>query len=131
MIDEYPRFEIPETLRRKMVEVARQFRKEPTRSEAILWRALRGKQLDGVKFRRQQPIGPFIVDFYASAYRLVIEVDGPIHEFQREADQVRQELLEMLGLSVLRLKAELVEKDLPAALAIIRAEIRGIAGDTG
>jgi hypothetical protein len=58
------RWEIPESLRAKMVEVARRFRKEPTPSEAILWQALRGKQLDGWIFCRQQPIGPFVVDFF-------------------------------------------------------------------
>ena len=121
---EYLRLEVPESLRRKMVEVARQFRKEPTRSEDILWQSLRGKKLDGVKFRRQQPIGPFIVDFYAPAYRLVVEVDGQIHEIQKEADQERQQLLEQLGLFVLRLTAAEVEQALPQALAKIQAILK-------
>jgi very-short-patch-repair endonuclease len=107
-----------------MVEVARQFRKQPTLSEAVLWQALRGKKLDRVKFRRQQPIGPFVVDFYAPAHRLVVEVDGPIHETQREADQQRQELLERLGLRVLRLSADEVENRLTQALDKIRDTIR-------
>lgn len=121
---EYLRLEVPESLRRKMVEVARQFRKEPTHSEDILWQSLRGKKLDGVKFRRQQPIGPFIVDFYAPAHRLVVEVDGPIHEIQKEADQERQQLLEQLGLFVLRLTAAEVEQALPQALAKIQAILK-------
>lgn len=106
-----------------MVEAARQFRKEQTESERILWQALRGKQLDGLIFRRQQPIGLFVVDFYNSNYRLVIEVDGPIHEFQKHTDQERQAILEVLGLNILRIKAELVEKDLNAALEMIRLKI--------
>jgi len=57
-----------------MTEIARDFRKEPTKSESILWRALRGKKLDGIKFRRRQPVSPFIIDFYNSLYRLVIEL---------------------------------------------------------
>lgn len=118
-----PRLEIPEGLRRKMVEIARQFRKEPTPSEAILWQALRGKQLDGVKFRRQQPIGPFVVDFFAPALRLVVEVDGLIHAFQQEADRARQEILESLGLVVLRLDADEVESHLGQSLDKIRAVI--------
>ncbi|MBN1666917.1 MAG: endonuclease domain-containing protein [Anaerolineales bacterium] len=117
------RLEVPESLRRKMVEVARQFRKQPTRSERILWQALRGKKLDGVKFRRQQPIGAFVVDFYASSYRLVVEVDGPIHAKQQEADRARQDILEELGLNVIRLPAGLVESDLAAALTEIRSAI--------
>jgi very-short-patch-repair endonuclease len=119
-----PRLEVPPEIRRKMVEAAREFRKQPSRSEAILWKALRGKQLDGLKFRRQQPVGQFIVDFYNSDHRLVIEVDGPIHDFQRRADRARQELLEVLGLKVLRLNAEMIENNLPAALDLIRGAIK-------
>jgi very-short-patch-repair endonuclease len=103
-----------------MVVIARSFRKEPTRSEAILWQALRGKKLDGVKFRRQQPIGPFVVDFFAPAHRLIVEVDGPIHAAQQEADRQRQELLESLSLRFVRISAKLVENNLAQALEIIQ-----------
>ena len=112
-------WEIPEPLRRRMVEVARQLRGEATPSEAVLWNALRRKQLGGRKFCRQQPVGPFVVDFYCSTERLVVEIDGPIHETQREADSVRQQLLESLGLRFVRIAAKLVEDDLAAALAQI------------
>ena len=124
MKNNFPRLEVSGSVRRRMVEVARQFRKEATPSERLLWQALRGKKLDGLKFRRQQPIGLFVVDFYNSNYRLVIEVDGPIHDFQQDIDQERQAILEMLGLNVLRIKAELIEIDLTAALKMIRAKIR-------
>ena len=116
----YDHWNISATLKERMVQVARQFRKEPTPSEALLWQALRGKQLEGHKFRRQQPIGPFVVDFYCSTERLIVEVDGPIHEQQREADRQRQSLLEGLGLRFVRLTAEQVEQRLPQALAEIR-----------
>jgi very-short-patch-repair endonuclease len=118
-----PRIEIPESIRRKMVEVARQFRKEPTPSEALLWRAVRGKKLAGIKFRRQQPIGPFVVDFYAPACRLIVEVDGPIHASQRAADEERQEILEMLGFHIIRFRATEVERDLPTVLGMLRNAI--------
>lgn len=123
MKTDYPRLEISVDLRRKMVEVAREFRKEPTPSEDILWQSLRGKKLDGIKFRRQQPIGPFVVDFYAPALRLVVEVDGLIHEYQQEADQARQALLEQLGLVIIHLSADEVEHSLPLVLNKIRAKI--------
>jgi putative DNA methylase len=126
MKNDFPRLKHSSELRRKMTEVAREFRKQPTKSEAILWQALRGKKLDGIKFRRQQPVGLFVLDFYNSVYRLVIEVDGVIHESQKEADAARQEMLERLGLNVLRIKAELVEANLPAALHAIRAKFREI-----
>lgn len=123
MTSDFPRLEVSPELRRKMVEIARQFRKEPTRSEAILWQALRGKKLDGVKFRRQQPIGNFIVDFYNSVYRLVVEVDGSVHDSQVELDRERQTILEQLGLNVLRVKSEDVEKNLPSVLEAVRSRI--------
>ncbi|HEX2091552.1 MAG TPA: DUF559 domain-containing protein [Longimicrobiaceae bacterium] len=103
-----------------MTEAARGFRKTATPSEAILWKALRGSALAGRKFRRQQPIGPFVVDFYCPAERLVVEVDGGIHESQAERDRARQECLETLGLRFIRISARQIERGLPAALASIR-----------
>jgi len=123
MKNNFPRIKNSSKLRRKMTEIAREFRKEPTKSEAILWQALRGKKLDGIKFRRQQPVGPFVVDFYNSVYRLVIEIDGSIHDSQFEADKNRQNILEELGLNILRINAESVEKDVSSVLEIIRMKI--------
>jgi len=123
MKNDFPRLVISPEVRRKMTEIAREFRKEPTKSEAILWQALRGKKLDGIKFRRQQPVGYFVVDFYNSVYRLVVEIDGPIHDNQVEADRARQDILEALGLDVLRIKSEIIEKNLPVALSEIRTKI--------
>jgi len=123
MKNDFPRLVISPEIRRKMVKIAREFRKEPTKSEAILWQALRGKKLDGIKFRRQQPVGYFVVDFYNSFYRLVVDVDGVIHDNQVEADRARQDILEVLGLNVLRMGAESVERNLPSALNIIRVKI--------
>ena len=71
-----------------------------------------------------------IVDFYNSVSRLVIEVDGSIHDSQFAADQNRQWILEQLGLDVLRIKAELVENDLSAALDLIRVKIRELRSKT-
>lgn len=124
MKNDFPRIVIPPEIRRKMIEIAREYRKEPTPGEKIMWNALRGKKLDGIKFRRQQPIGYFVVDFYSSTYRLVVEVDGPIHESQKEADAARQEILEVLGLHVLRIKTELVEQNLPMTLVRVRNSIQ-------
>jgi very-short-patch-repair endonuclease len=124
MKNNFPGIIVPPEIRRKMVEIVRQFRKEPTEGEMILWGALRGKKPDGINFRRQQPIGYFVVDFYASRFRLVVEVDGPIHDQQMEADKARQEILKVLGLTVLRNKTETVEKSLPLALVIIRGKIQ-------
>ena len=122
---EQERWEVPEALRQKMIEVARQFRKEPTESEALLWKHIRGKKLEGRKFRRQQPIGRFVVDFFCAAERLIVEVDGGVHESQRELDQQRQELIESLGLRFVRVKAEDVEQKIEFVLETIRNAFSG------
>jgi len=126
MKNDFPRIHVPPEVKRKMIEIAREFRKEPTEGEKILWGALRGKKLDGIKFRRQQPVGYFVVDFYSSVYRLVVEVDGPIHDRQVEADKARQDILEELGLVVFRIKTDIVEKNLSVALDMIRKRIQEI-----
>jgi very-short-patch-repair endonuclease len=115
------RWKIPPELKVKMHELAAQLRKERTPSEDILWQALRNRQLEGRKFRRQNPIGAFVVDFYCSEEQLAVEVDGLIHETQREADKLRQEIIESLGVRFVRVTAEQVERDLPGVLAEIRA----------
>src|SRR5260221_14579793 len=91
-----------------MRDVARQLRQEPTPTEAILWQKLRRQQL-GYKFRRQAPIGPFVVDFLCTAARLVVEVDGPIHASQQQVDHERQVLLGGLGLRFVRVSSQDVE----------------------
>jgi very-short-patch-repair endonuclease len=91
-------------MKEKLLAAARISRRTPTASEALLWAALRRNQL-GVSFRRQQPIGPFIVDFYCPAQRLIIEVDGKVHEGREERDSERQALLEAVGYRVVRFSA--------------------------
>lgn len=120
---DFDRIVLPPDVRRAMVELARTFRKEPTPSEGILWQALRCRKLDGVRFRRQQPLGPFVVDFFAADCRLIVEVDGPIHDTRREADRERQQFLESLGFRFVRVASGLVESDLPEALGIIRRAV--------
>ncbi len=115
------RWKIPPELKTKMHKLAAELRKEHTDSEAVLWRALRNRQLEGRKFRRQNPIGAFVVDFYCSEERLAVEVDGRIHETQREADALRQEIIESLGVRFVRVTADQVERDLPGVLVLIRA----------
>ena len=116
---EYERWEISPDLELKMRDIAGQLRQEPTPTEAILWEKLRRKQL-GHKFRRQVAIGPFIVDFLCPTAQLVIEVDGPIHISQQEADRQRQVLLETLGLRFIRVSTHDVEYHLAEVVETIR-----------
>ena len=71
-------------------------RKRPTRAEMTLWQCLRGKRLRGFRFRRQQPIGRFFVDFYCRQAQLVVEVDGSSHHSAEavEYDEQRTQFLE-------------------------------------
>jgi very-short-patch-repair endonuclease len=101
---------------------AHAMRFEPSDSEQALWRAIQAKKL-GVVFRRQVPIGRFIVDFLARSARLIVEVDGGYHGRRRSADARRDEWLRRAGYRVLRLDAELVIRDLAVAVARIAEKL--------
>ncbi len=83
-------------------DIARKLRRRPTDAEALLWQRLRNRQLEGAKFYRQMPIGPYIVDFAARAKRLVIEIDGGQHATAAAADRTRSRLLAAEGYRVIR-----------------------------
>lgn len=88
----------------KLKDRARELRANMTEAEVKLWRRLRKKQIEDIRFLRQRAIGNYIVDFYAPEMELVIEVDGG-HHFQddeKEYDTMRDDYLEGLGLSVVR-----------------------------
>ena len=98
-------------------------RSQPTLAESLLWNALRAGRLGGLRFRRQQVIEGFIVDLYCSAGGLVIELDGDVHDTQRESDHQRDAILAGLSLNVLRFSNREVEDNLPAVLARIRTAV--------
>jgi very-short-patch-repair endonuclease len=81
---------------------AQKLRAKPTDAERVLWVRLRRRQVLGYKFRRQQPLGPYIVDFVCLEKRLVVEVDGSQHQEQRTYDEARTRWLESQGYRVLR-----------------------------
>ena len=83
-------------------EFARDLRKHPTRAEELLWERLRGSRFHGAKFRRQAPFDRFVVDFYCHAAKLIVEIDGKQHEWFSDYDKERTEILERLGLHVIR-----------------------------
>ena len=105
-------------------EFARALRRHPTRAEDILWTQLRGSRFEGAKFRRQVPIDRYVVDFYCHAAKLVVELDGKQHEWFADSDSGRTEILERLGIRVIRFTNDEVCNDLDAVLARIRAELR-------
>ncbi|MFA5995007.1 MAG: endonuclease domain-containing protein [Patescibacteria group bacterium] len=103
----------------QLEEKAKQMRNNPTKAEVLLWDSLKMKKL-GVKFRRQHVIHQFIVDFYCIEKSLVIEVDGDIHDYQKDRDEQRTYLLEKLGCKILRFRNEEILNDLKKVIKIIK-----------
>jgi very-short-patch-repair endonuclease len=106
---------------RDNVPAARDLRVRQTSAEGILWEALRNRRLDGLKFRRQHPVGPFVLDFCCPERRLAIELDGAVHAAQLENDAEREAILATAGYRIVRFPNDAVQNDLSAVLAAIRA----------
>ena len=104
----------------KLVEKARELRKNSTYSERLLWKYLKGKQLEGLDFDRQKSINNYIVDFFCNEMMLVVEIDGITHNDSVEYDRRRQKKLQELGLSILRLNAMEVINNTQGVLQSIR-----------
>jgi very-short-patch-repair endonuclease len=104
---------------------ARRLRRNMTPAEKKLWEALSGKKLGGLKFRAQHPMGPFILDFYCPACKLVVELDGDVHEDQVVYDDARTRQLNHYGYKVIRFRNEEVLGDLPSVLERILAVAQG------
>lgn len=104
---------------------ARKLRNNATKSEILLWRRLKGKQMMGYTFHRQKPLLNFIADFYCYDLKLVIELDGYYHEREevKIKDEVKQKSLEKLGLTVLRFQNDEVFEDLGSILDKIEVYI--------
>jgi very-short-patch-repair endonuclease len=107
----------------RTIKRARQLRGQMSLPEVLLWRALRRKALADLRFRRQAPMGPFVLDFYCEEARLAVEVDGYGHNMgdRAERDERRDAWLARRGIRVLRLSAQLVLKDMDSALRTILA----------
>ena len=101
------------------LERAKELRREMTPAEKLLWQEIRANKL-GVRFRRQQVIQGFIVDFYCHQAGLVIEVDGDIHDLQKEEDERREKVLSEMGLKIVRFGNDEVMRDLSAVVGKIK-----------
>lgn len=126
------------SLSKKTVDIARQLRREQTEEEDKLWQQVRNRTLNGLKFLRQHPIEYqyvqgqpyfFIADFYCDEKKLVIEVDGKVHDFQKDYDQNRDAILASLGLVTLRIKNEELA-EVYVVLKKIRAFIAQLSSST-
>ncbi len=105
-------------------KLARELRKDQTKSEKLFWEKLRNRKFAGLKFNRQHPIYYFkdgqkkffIADFFCSELKLVIELDGKIHEKQKDYDEAREDVLKTKKLLIIRFKNEEIETNINASL---------------
>ena len=97
-------------------------RNNATSAEAILWRALKGKQIDGLKFRRQFGVGPYVIDFYCPEIRLGIELDGGVHKtsYTNEYDEMRTKFLNENRIRVMRFDNEVVYNNVEGIIEAIK-----------
>ena len=112
--------------------ICRELRKQATPAEKKLWEYLRNHKFFGKKFYRQYPLfydfegreSFFIADFYCHEERLVIEVDGKIHEFNKNYDEHRTEIINLMGIRVVRIKNEEIEKNINGVLEKLKNYLR-------
>ncbi|MAO24897.1 MAG: hypothetical protein CMJ35_14985 [Phycisphaerae bacterium] len=101
---------------------AKQLRRKLTPPECRLWLAIKAKKLNGLHFRKQAPLGPYIADFYCHAARLVVEVDGSSHQGERlQHDRQRDAWMHAQGIRVLRISATDVRDHLEGVLLRIQS----------
>lgn len=103
-----------------LFKIAKNLRKSHTNAERLLWKYLRAKQIEGIKFRRQQPIGRYIVDFVSFEKMIVIEVDGGQHSIEKDCDKERDNCLHEQGFKVLRFWNNEVLQNIEGVLEVIR-----------
>ncbi len=108
-----------------IIDKARDLRRDMSLPEVQLWQALRGEKLGGLKFRRQHPIAPYVLDFYCAGTRLAVEIDGESHERRAAQDARRDAFLLEQGIRTLRIPARDVLNDLPAVTDHIYREAKG------
>jgi len=109
---------------KNLTDFASANRKAPTPAENLLWqKVLRHRQFHGQKFLRQKPIGPYVVDFYCSTLKLVIEIDGDSHAEQQDYDAKRTTYLESHGLRVLRYPNRDILNNLPCVFEHLQTQL--------
>lgn len=113
----------------RAIKRARRFRKEPTKTEDLLWQRVRGGKLAGAKFRRQADIGSLVVDFACLEAKLIVEVDGGIHTHPDviRKDAARDDKLTAQGFRVLRFSTAAIESDLETVLIVIERAVQNPA----
>jgi len=104
--------------------VTRSLRREATPAESLLWERLRDRRLSGLKFRRQHTIDRYVADFYCAHARLVVEVDGGVHDARVAEDAYREQVMASHGVRTLRVTNDQIINNIDAVLRLIRDEVR-------
>ncbi len=115
----------------RLKQLARDLRNNSTPGEIILWNEIKGRKLRGYQFMRQKPIGKYIVDFFCSKLKLVIEIDGESHAGKEAYDRKRQRELEGLGLTFLRFEELEVRYNLDRVIEKIDKRMQEIEAAAG
>ena len=111
----------------RLRDAAKTLRRQMSLPEVLLWRAIKGRKLDGLHFRRQHPLGAYVLDFYCDEARLAVEVDGASHGLGNNPrkDARRDAWLAEKGIRTLRLPAVVILDDVDNATRTILREVRG------
>ena len=118
-------------LRQVATKRCRELRKSQTNAEKIFWEAVRNRKYAGLKFYRQYPIfydytGKetfYIADFFCYEKKLVIEIDGKLHDYQKKQDKTRTDIINLLGIEVIRFNNEEIENNLERVLEKIKKKL--------
>jgi len=107
-------------------EFRQKLRRDATPCERILWRHLKGRQIEGCKFRQQHGYGPFVLDFYCPSIRLCIEVDGEVHDLDevKRKDEERTLFLYENRISIIRFKNKEIENEIDSVINRIKECVR-------
>lgn len=116
----------------KLYQYGRELRQESTEAEKILWAELRNRKLNGLKFRRQHPLDKVIVDFYCNERKIVVELDGSVHDekINKDYDEARTAMLAGLNIIVLRFQNDEVVNNIEDVLNKIR-DVAGLLNSDG
>ncbi|KPK86952.1 hypothetical protein AMJ80_12830 [bacterium SM23_31] len=98
------------------INLAREFRKNPTKTEKQMWEALRNRYFLSLKFRRQHLLEGYLLDFYCQELKLAVEIDGAIHRSQGKEDIKRQQAIEQSGITFYRIKSRRIERNINIVL---------------
>lgn len=112
-------------MEKRKVRQARRLRRNSTPGEELLWSVLRNRRFGGEKFRRQHPIGPYIVDFCCPRLNIVIELDGDTHAYKVKRDQERSEWITRQGYRIIRFTESQVSRQREGVLKVIWEAIHG------